>query len=65
MGRYLTVLVPIEQEIPEQTCPKKSKRIADWDVPVGKWEFTRILNEYIEWQKKNSSELSLGKLDYS
>jgi hypothetical protein len=65
MGRYLAVLVPIELEIVQHWRPKENERIADWDVPVAKWEFTRILEEYIAWQKRKSSELSLGELDYS
>jgi hypothetical protein len=53
MGRYLTVLIPIEVAIVQQWRPQETERIADWDVPVAKWEFTRILGEYKKSHKKN------------
>jgi hypothetical protein len=47
-GRLLLVLMPIEIAIKEHFSSVESPPLADWDRPVGKWEFRDLWTEYIK-----------------
>jgi hypothetical protein len=45
MGRLLIVLIPIEIAIREYWSNAESAPIAEWDRPVGKWEFRELFDQ--------------------
>ena len=55
VGRLLVVLRPIEHEIEKFWQEHEKNPIADWDRPVGKWEFDGLWKKYLEWYEKHSS----------
>lgn len=62
MNRLIAVLRPIEIEIKkywESKEDKEHRRIAEWDHPVAKWEFTKLWDEYQTWHKKRARKYDL------
>jgi hypothetical protein len=57
VGRLLVVLDPIEREIRDYWQEHEKNPIADWDRPVGKWEFKDLSKKYLEWYEKHRSML--------
>lgn len=55
VGRLLVVLRPIEDEIKKFWQEQEKNPVADWDRPVGKWEFDDLRKKYLEWCEKHSS----------
>lgn len=53
VGRLLVVLDPIEREIRDYWQEHEEDPIADWDRPVGKWEFSKLSEKYLEWYEEN------------
>jgi hypothetical protein len=64
MGRLLIVLIPIDVAILEYWSKAEGVPIAEWDSPVGKWEFRHLWHEYLRWQRKNRQRYNLDWTDW-
>jgi hypothetical protein len=64
MGRLLAVLIPIELAILEYWSPAEGASIAEWDRPVGKWEFRELWREYQEWYRTGGNKVDLDWTDW-
>jgi hypothetical protein len=69
VGRYLAVLVPIEDELKkywdeqeEKVCSTwnrtacEQRRIANWDQACPKWEFDGLMRAYEDWFPRNQDK---------
>lgn len=64
MGRLLVVLIPIEVAILEYWSKAEGAPIAEWDAPVGKWEFRDLYREYLKWYSKTGKGYQLDRTDW-
>lgn len=64
MGRLLIVLIPIEIAIREYWSDAESAPIAEWDRPVGKWEFRELFDQYTSWHEKSGKRFDLDWADW-
>jgi hypothetical protein len=60
MGRLLIVLMPIEIAIVEYWGKAEGAPVADWDSPVGKWEFKGLWQAYEKWQESHPERYQLN-----
>jgi hypothetical protein len=64
MGRLLAVLVPIELAILEYWKDAEGTPVAEWDRPVGKWEFRDLWLEYDKWHRAVGKTVNLDREDW-